>query len=104
MVASARTLADISDERVVPVDYLLALIALFLLMVLDRLCYSLGNCAGKARARPPRARAALPAPSVHVSFTMFDSTGAQAALAVLSTRVLSRHAETAWCRGQGGIG
>jgi len=62
VVASARTLADISDERVVPVDYLLALIALFLLMVLDRLCYSLGNCAGKARAPPPRPRAALPAP------------------------------------------
>ena len=49
VVSSARTLADISDERVVPVDYLVALIALFLLMVLDRLVYSRGNCFGKAR-------------------------------------------------------
>lgn len=53
VVASARTLADISDERVVPVDYLVALIVLFLLMVLDRLVYSRGNCFGKART--PRA-------------------------------------------------
>ncbi len=68
MVASARTLADISDERVVPVDYLLALIALFLLMVLDRLCYSLGHCAGKARARPPLLTIALLA-SMSMFFT-----------------------------------
>ncbi|KAK9837285.1 hypothetical protein WJX81_003423 [Elliptochloris bilobata] len=47
VVASAQTLADISDERVVPVDYLVALIVLFLLMVLDRLFYTLGHCLGK---------------------------------------------------------
>ena len=55
VVASARTLADISDERVVPVDYLVALIVLFLLMVLDRLVYSRGNCFGKASAPPAAA-------------------------------------------------
>ncbi len=54
VVRSARTLADISDERVVPVDYLGALIALFMLMVLDRLSYTLGAHLGKARpAFPP---------------------------------------------------
>ena len=57
-MASARTLADISDERVVPVDYLFALIMLFLLMVLDRLVYSRGNCFGKAWA--PNASGLMP--------------------------------------------
>ena len=47
VVRSARTLADISDERVVPVDYLGVLILLFMLMVLDRLCYTLGAHLGK---------------------------------------------------------
>jgi hypothetical protein len=50
VVTSARTLADISDERVVPVDYLGVLILLFLLLVADRLFYTLGLHAGKARA------------------------------------------------------
>ncbi len=49
-MASARTLADISDERVVPVDYLIVLIVLFLLMVFDRLFYTLGQCLGKVRS------------------------------------------------------
>ena len=48
-MTSARTLADISDERVVPVDYLGVLILLFLLLVADRLFYTLGLHAGKAR-------------------------------------------------------
>ena len=47
MVASARTLQDITDERVVPVDYLGVLILLFMLLVLDRLFYSLGLHLGK---------------------------------------------------------
>ena len=47
VVASARTLQDITDERVVPVDYLGVLILLFLLLVLDRLFYSLGLHLGK---------------------------------------------------------
>ena len=46
-MASARTLQDITDERVVPVDYLGVLILLFLLLVLDRLFYSLGLHLGK---------------------------------------------------------
>ncbi|KAK9824077.1 hypothetical protein WJX72_007565 [[Myrmecia] bisecta] len=48
VVNSARTLADITDERVVPVDFLAVLIILFLFMVLDRLVYTLGNHLGKA--------------------------------------------------------
>ena len=52
MVASARTLQDITDERVVPVDYLGVLILLFLLLVLDRLFYSLGLHLGKVRLSP----------------------------------------------------
>ena len=47
MVTSARTLADITDERVVPVDYLGVLMLLFLLLVLDRLFYTLGLHLGK---------------------------------------------------------
>lgn len=46
-MASARTLQDITDERVVPVDYLGVLILLFMLLVLDRLFYSLGLHLGK---------------------------------------------------------
>ncbi|CAL8464921.1 g4456 [Coccomyxa elongata] len=48
VVTSARTLADITDERVVPVDYLGVLMLLFLLLVLDRLFYTLGLHLGKA--------------------------------------------------------
>jgi hypothetical protein len=47
VVTSARTLADITDERVVPVDYLGVLMLLFLLLVLDRLFYTLGLHLGK---------------------------------------------------------
>lgn len=47
VVTSARTLQDITDERVVPVDYLGVLILLFMLLVLDRLFYSLGLHLGK---------------------------------------------------------
>ena len=47
MVASARTLADISDERIVPVDYLAVLLVLFFFIVLDRLVYTLGLHLGK---------------------------------------------------------
>ncbi len=46
-MTSARTLADITDERVVPVDYLGVLMLLFLLLVLDRLFYTLGLHLGK---------------------------------------------------------
>ena len=48
-MASARTLQDITDERVVPVDYLGVLILLFMLLVLDRLFYSLGLHLGKVQ-------------------------------------------------------
>lgn len=44
---SARPLSDITDERVVPLDYLATLMVLFIFMVLDRLFYSLGLCLGK---------------------------------------------------------
>lgn len=49
-MTSARTLADITDERVVPVDYLGVLMLLFLLLVLDRLFYTLGLHLGKVRS------------------------------------------------------
>ena len=52
-MASARTLQDITDERVVPVDYLGVLILLFLLLVLDRLFYSLGLHLGKVQPYIP---------------------------------------------------
>ena len=58
VVASARTLQDITDERVVPVDYLGVLILLFLLLVLDRLFYSLGLHLGKVRLPQPPCRLA----------------------------------------------
>ena len=44
---SARSLQDISDERVVPLDYLLVLIALFFVLVLDRVFYTVGSPLGK---------------------------------------------------------
>ena len=46
-MSSAQSLSDITDERVVPVDYLGVLILLFLFMVLDRLFYTLGLHVGK---------------------------------------------------------
>ena len=46
-MSSAQSLSDITDERVVPVDYLGVLILLFLFMVLDRLFYTLGLHIGK---------------------------------------------------------
>ena len=58
MVASARTLQDITDERVVPVDYLGVLILLFMLLVLDRLFYSLGLHLGKVQPYIPLRTAA----------------------------------------------
>ncbi len=51
-MTSARTLADITDERVVPVDYLGVLMLLFLLLVLDRLFYTLGLHLGKVCVFP----------------------------------------------------
>ncbi|KAA6417866.1 MAG: hypothetical protein FRX49_12164, partial [Trebouxia sp. A1-2] len=48
VMSSAQSLSDITDERVVPVDYLGVLILLFLFMVLDRLFYTLGLHLGKA--------------------------------------------------------
>ena len=47
VMSSAQSLSDITDERVVPVDYLGVLILLFLFMVLDRLFYTLGLHVGK---------------------------------------------------------
>lgn len=47
MIASAKTLQDISDDRVVPIDFLAALLLLFFFMVLDRLFYTLGLHFGK---------------------------------------------------------
>ena len=46
-MSSAQSLSDITDERVVPADYLGVLILLFLFMVLDRLFYTLGLHLGK---------------------------------------------------------
>ena len=78
VMSSAQSLSDISDERVVPVDYLGVLILLFLFMVLDRLFYTLGLHLGKVPLRllscffflcpaPPRPappRPALPCPAL----------------------------------------
>ncbi len=60
-MSSAQSLSDITDERVVPVDYLRVLILLFLFMVLDRLFYTLGLHLGKVcPALPCPACPALP--------------------------------------------
>eukprot|EP00887_Chlorella_sp_A99_P004668 scaffold4.g4668.t1 len=48
VVTSARSISEITNEHVVPLGYLLTLILLFLLLVLDRLVYTLGSPAGKA--------------------------------------------------------
>eukprot|EP00775_Hariotina_reticulata_P007362 gene7362-7573_t len=44
---SARTLADLTDEKQLPWDYLSALLVLFVITVIDRLVYSLGSHLGK---------------------------------------------------------
>ena len=51
-MSSAQSLSDITDERVVPVDYLGVLILLFMFMVLDRLFYTLGLHLGKVTELP----------------------------------------------------
>ena len=51
-MSSAQSLSDITDERVVPVDYLGVLILLFMFMVLDRLFYTLGLHIGKVIELP----------------------------------------------------
>ena len=67
MVASARTLADISDERIVPVDYLAVLLVLFFFIVLDRLVYTLGLHLGKVCPPPCFVRMVL-LPLLRMSF------------------------------------
>lgn len=52
VLQSARTLADLTVQQVIPADYLLTLMALFLAIVLDRVCYTLGNHGGKVRLGP----------------------------------------------------
>ncbi len=64
-MSSARTLQDITDERVVPVDYLGVLILLFMLLVLDRLFYSLGLHLGKVPFHAPCLLCATSTTSAH---------------------------------------
>lgn len=47
-MSSARSLADLTDEKSLPWDYLTALLLLFVIQVVDRLVYSLGSHLGKA--------------------------------------------------------
>ena len=65
VMSSAQSLSDITDERVVPVDYLGVLILLFMFMVLDRLFYTLGLHIGKVTDLSPLLLPcpALPCPS-----------------------------------------
>lgn len=53
----ARTLADITDERQLPLSYLSALIALFLFMVAERVFYS--QARGSNPGSTPRAAIGL---------------------------------------------
>ena len=53
MIASAKTLQDITDDRVVPMDFLGVLLVLFFFMVVDRLFYTLGLHVGKVRPNCP---------------------------------------------------
>lgn len=48
VMSSARSLADLTDEKQLPWDYLTALLLLFVITVVDRLVYSLGSQLGKA--------------------------------------------------------
>jgi Zn-dependent protease with chaperone function len=48
VMSSARTLADLTDEKQLPWDYLSAMLLLFVITVIDRLVYSLGSHLGKA--------------------------------------------------------
>lgn len=47
VLQSASTLADLTEQRVIPADYLYCLILLFLCLVLDRVFYTLGHHLGK---------------------------------------------------------
>jgi hypothetical protein len=47
VLQSANTLADLTEQRVIPADYLYCLILLFLCLVLDRVFYTLGHHLGK---------------------------------------------------------
>ena len=47
VVRSAASLTELTNDRVIPLDYLAVLMLLFLLMVADRLVYTLGWHAGK---------------------------------------------------------
>lgn len=46
--SSAGSLSDLTSRQVIPLDYLLCLIALFALLVLDRVAYTLGSPLFKA--------------------------------------------------------
>lgn len=48
VLQSARSLADLTVQQVIPANYLLTLMALFLAIVLDRVCYTIGHHLGKA--------------------------------------------------------
>lgn len=48
VMSSARSLADLTDEKQLPWDYLTALLLLFVITVVDRVVYSLGSHLGKA--------------------------------------------------------
>ncbi len=66
VLQSARTLADLTEQRVIPADYLYTLILLFLCLVLDRVCYTLGHHGGKV---PALADHRLPASALPQRFT-----------------------------------
>jgi hypothetical protein len=61
VMRSARSLADITDERQLPLDYLTALLVMFGCSVADRLVYSLGSHPGKAALLLAQVAVLLPA-------------------------------------------
>lgn len=52
VLQSSKTLADLTEQRVIPADYLYCLIALFLCLVLDRVFYTTGQHLGKVPLLP----------------------------------------------------
>ena len=70
VIASARTLQDINEDRVVPGDFLGVLLLLFFFMVLDRLFYTLGLHFGKVSQNPSLwKKSNFHHPKVHTSLT-----------------------------------
>lgn len=62
VLQSVWALGDMTVQQVIPADYLATLMALFLAIVLDRVCYTLGSLTGKVLPWSLRAAPSNPWP------------------------------------------